>query len=369
MIIGIPKEIKDHEFRVGLAPDGARELVRAGHKVILETEAGMGSGFEDSLYKEAGAQLVADKTVLFDRADLIVKVKEPQPAEYPLFRKAQGLFTFLHLAADRRLADALLERQVVAFAYETLECPDGTLPILRPMSEVAGRVAIQIGAHYLERTSGGRGILLGGVPGVPSGKVVIIGAGVVGTQATLMAVGAGAEVLVFDVDRQRLEALDMVYGGRIATSLPSPAAIEKAVADADLVIGAVLVTGKRAPTVVTRKMVSRMHKGAVIVDVAVDQGGCIETIRPTSHSDPIYLVDGVLHYAVPNIPGIVPRTSTFALTSVSFPFILRLADLGLDQAVRTDAALAKALNLAFGRVTCRGVADALGIPYNPTIGA
>jgi alanine dehydrogenase len=369
MIVGVPKEIKDHEFRVGVTPDGARELIGAGHKVLIETGAGIGSGFADSLYKEAGAELAADKTALFERADLIVKVKEPQPSEYPLFHKGQTLFTFLHLAADRRLAEALLAREVFAFAYETLQCPDGSLPILRPMSEVAGRVAVQIGAHYLERTSGGRGILLGGVPGVPSGKVVIIGAGVVGTQAIVMAVGVGAQVMVFDVDRQRLEALDIIYRGRIVTSLANPAGIETAVIDADLLIGAVLVTGKRAPTVVTGKMVSRMHKGAVIVDVSVDQGGCIETIRPTSHSDPIYLVDGVLHYAVPNIPGIVPRTSTFALTSVSFPFILRLADLGPEQAVRTDAALAKALNLAFGRVTCRGVADALEMSYDPTIGA
>ena len=369
MIIGVPKEIKDHEFRVGLTPDGARGLIRAGHEVLIETEAGIGSGFEDTSYKEAGAQVLADKTGLFDRADLIVKVKEPQPSEYRLFRKRQSLFTFLHLAADRRLSEALLEREVFAFAYETLERPEGALPILRPMSEVAGRVAVQIGAHYLECGNGGRGILLGGVPGVPSGKVVIIGAGVVGTQATLMAVGSGAQVSAFDVDRQRLEALDMIYRGRIVTSLANPTRIEEAVADADLLIGAVLVTGNRAPTVVTRKMVGRMPKGAVIVDVSVDQGGCIETIRPTTHSDPIYVVDGVLHYAVPNIPGIVPRTSTFALTSVSFPFILRLADLGPEQAVQTDAALAKALNLAFGRVTCRGVADALGMSYNPTIGA
>jgi alanine dehydrogenase len=369
MIVGVPREIKDQEFRVGMVPVGVRELVIAGHRVLVEAGAGMGSGFEDTLYKEAGAELLADKALLFRQADLIVKVKEPQAPEYSLFHKGQMLFTYLHLAADRPLTEALLERQVYAFAYETVERADGTLPILRPMSEVAGRLSVQIGAHYLERSHGGRGVLLGGVPGVPSGKVVIIGAGVVGTQATEMAVGLGAQVTVFNLDRARLEALDAIYRGRVVTSAAMPSWIQERVIDADLVIGAVLVTGSRAPKVVSRKTVGRMKKGSVIVDVSVDQGGCIETIRPTTHSDPVYTVDGVLHYGVPNIPGIVPHTSTFALTNVSLPFILRLADLGPDQAIRSEPALAKGLNLARGQITYKGVADAFGMPYQPGIGA
>jgi alanine dehydrogenase len=365
MIIGVPKEIKDHEFRIGLTPGGARALAQAGHRVLVEAGAGVGSGLEDEQYKAAGAELVADKRALFERADLIVKVKEPLEPEYSLFRKGQALFTYLHLAADRRLTEALLERQVFAIAYETVERPDRSLPLLQPMSEVAGRLAVQIGAHYLERTQGGRGVLLGGVPGVASGKVVVLGAGVVGTQAIRIAVGLGAQVTVFNLDRGRLEALDALYQGRIVTMASDPAWIEAAVMDADLVIGAVMVTGARTPVLVTRETVRRMKKGAVIVDVAVDQGGCVETTRPTSHSDPIYTVDGVLHYAVPNIPGIVPHTATFALTNASLPFILRLAESGPEQAVRTDPVLAKGLNLADGRVTCRAVAEALGMPFTP----
>lgn len=365
MIIGVPKEIKDHEFRVGLTPGGARALAQAGHRVLVEAGAGAGSGLEDAQYKAAGAELIADKPTLFERADLIVKVKEPLEPEYPLFRKSQALFTYLHLAADRRLTEALLERQVFAIAYETVERSDRSLPILRPMSEVAGRLSVQIGAHYLERTQGGRGVLLGGVPGVAPGRVVILGAGIVGTHATQIAVGLGAQVTVFNLSLERLEALDALYQGRVATMAPHPEWIEQAVLEADLVIGAVMVPGGRTPVLVSRKTVSRMKKGAVIVDVAVDQGGCVETTRPTSHSDPVYVVDGVLHYAVPNIPGIVPHTATFALTNASLPFILRLAELGPEQAVRTDPVLAKGLNLAYGRVTCRAVAGAHKMPFNP----
>ncbi len=365
MIIGVPKEIKDHEFRVGLTPGGARALVKGGHRVLVEAGAGVGSGLEDDAYRTAGAEVIPEKAVLFERADLIVKVKEPSESEYPLFRKGQALFTYLHLAANRKLTEALLERQVFAFAYETVQRPDHSLPILQPMSEVAGRLSTQIGAHYLERTQGGRGILLGGVPGVAPGKVVVLGAGVVGTQAIRVAVGLGAQVTVFNLDRGRLEALDTFYQGRIVTMASDSAWIEEAVLDADLVIGAVMVTGARAPILVKRGTVSRMKKGAVIVDVSVDQGGCVETTRPTSHSDPVYSVDGVLHYAVPNIPGIVPHTATFALTNASLPFILRLAELGPEQAVRTDPVLAKGLNLAAGRVTCRAVAEALGMPFTP----
>lgn len=365
MMIGVPREIKDHEFRVGLTPGGARALAQAGHRVLVEAGAGVGSGLEDAQYRAAGAEVVTDKPDLFARADLIVKVKEPLESEYALFRSGQTLFAYLHLAANRRLTEALLERQVFAFAYETVERSDHSLPILQPMSEVAGRLSVQIGAHYLERTQGGRGLLLGGVPGVAAGKVVVLGAGVVGTQAIQVAVGLGAQVTAFNLDRSRLEALDARYQGRIVTMVSDPDWIAEAVSEADLVIGAVMVTGARTPVVVTRKTVSRMKKGAVIVDVAVDQGGCVETTRPTSHADPVYAVEGVLHYAVPNIPGIVPQTSTFALTNASIPFILRLAGSGPEQGVQADPVLATGLNLAFGRVLCRGVAEAHGMPCIP----
>src|SRR6266852_436303 len=334
MIIGVPKEIKDHEFRVGLTPDGIRALVKAGHRVLVEAGAGAGSGLDDPAYRVAGAEVVSNKVALFERADLIVKVKEPLPEEYPLFRKSQALFTYLHLAANPPLTEALLDRRVVAIAYETVERSDGSLPILRPMSEVAGRLSIQIGAHYLERTHGGRGVLLGGVTG-------------------------------FNLSRERLEALDALYQGRVTTMAPHPEWIEQAVLEADLVIGAVMVPSGRTPVLVKRGTVSRMKKGAVIVDVAVDQGGCVETTRPTSHSDPVYVMDGVLHYAVPNIPGIVPHTSTLALTNASLPFILRVAELGPEQAVRIDPVLAKGLNLADGRVKYRAVAEAFGMPFTP----
>jgi len=369
MIIGVPKETKDQEFRVALTPAGTRALLKAGHRVVVEAGAGTGSGLDDAQYTQAGAEIVSEKALVFDRADLIVKVKEPLPAEYALLKKGQALFTYLHLAADRRLTETLLEREIFAIAYETVESADGSRPILRPMSEVAGRLAVQIGAHYLERVHGGRGVLLGGVPGVPNGKVVIIGAGVVGTEATHIAVGFGARVVVANLHRDRLEMLEALYRGRVTTMVANADWIEQQVIDADLVIGAVLVPGGRAPKVVSRDAVGRMKKGAVIVDVSVDQGGCIETIRPTSHSDPVYVVDGVLHYAVPNMPGIVPETSTFALTNASFPFILRLAELGPEHAVRSDPALAKGLNLAFGRITHRAVAEAFGMTYAPGVGA
>src|SRR3989454_1133617 len=297
MIIGIPKEIKDHEFRVGLTPGGTRALVKAGHRVVVEAGAGAGSGLDDPAYRAAGAEVVSDKTALFERADLIVKVKEPLPEEYPLFRKSQALFTYLHLAADRPLTEALLDRRVLAIAYETVERPDGGLPILRPMSEVAGRLSVQIGAHYLERTQGGRGVLLGGVPGVVPGKVVILGAGVVGTHATQMAVGLGAHVTVFNLSRERLEALDALYQGRVTTMAPHPEWIEQAVLEADLVIGAVMVPGGRTPVLVKRGTVSRTKEGAVIGGVAGDQGGGGVARRPPSPSDPRYGGGGGLPYS------------------------------------------------------------------------
>lgn len=365
MIIGIPKEIKDHEYRVSLTPDGARTLVGLGHRVLVEPSAGDGSGFPDEEYRKAGAQIARDKAHLFAEAELIVKVKEPLLEECPLFRPQQTLFTYLHLASLPQLTKALLDARVLAIAYETTALADGSLPMLKPMSEIAGRMAVQIGAHYLEGLHGGRGLLLGGVAGVAPAHVVILGAGVVGSAATQIAVGMGARVTVINLDLERLRALDALYRGRIVTLAPNQWAIDQTVLDADLVIGAVLVPGAKAPKLVSRAVVSGMKPGSVIVDVAVDQGGCVETIRPTTHSDPVYKVDGVLHYGVPNMPGIVPRTSTLALTNATLPFIVRLSSEGAERAVRSDPALAKGVNLAYGTVTHRGVAEAHGLRFEP----
>jgi alanine dehydrogenase len=367
MIVGVPKEIKDHEYRVSLTPEGTATLCKEGHTVLVEPGAGQGSGFTDEEYRRAGATIVASKDELFGKADLIVKVKEPQLSEYPLFRPGQLLFTYLHLASLPELTKALLEARVTAIAYETTAAKDGSLPMLRPMSEIAGRMSVQIGAHYLEKTHGGRGVLLGGVPGVEPGKVVVLGAGVVGTSATRMAVGLGAQVTVINLDVDRLRYLDDLYRGRIITRAASASAIEQAVCEADLVIGAVLVPGAKAPKLVSRQVVSRMKPGSVVVDVSVDQGGCFETTRPTSHSDPVYVVDGVLHYCVANMPGIVPRTSTFALTNATLPYIVRLAAEGVDRAIRSDPGLAKGVNLKDGQVTCQGVAAAHGLRFTPIL--
>lgn len=367
MRIGVPKEIKDHEYRVGLTPDGVRRLRQAGHQVWLEPSAGQGSGFSDEAYRQAGAQVARSKEEVFRQAELIVKVKEPQLSECALFRPGQVLFTYLHLASLPDLTKALLASNITAVAYETVEARDGSLPMLRPMSEIAGRLAVQVGAQYLSVVQGGRGLLLAGVPGVPPGHVVVLGAGVVGTSAVRIAVGMGARVTVINLDLDRLRLLDDLYGGRIATCAATESAIERAVVEADLVIGAVLVPGARAPKVVSRSMLARMKPGSVIVDVAVDQGGCCETTRPTTHSDPVYVLDGVLHYCVPNMPGIVPHTSTLALTNATLPYIVRLASDGLERAIRSDPGLAKGVNVMNGQVTCQGVADAHGLRFTPIL--
>ena len=367
MIIGVPKEIKDYEYRVSLTPDGARVLLQAGHRVVVEPSAGQGSGFSDDAYRQAGVQVAGSKAEVFQQADLIVKVKEPQLSECVLFRPGQVLFTYLHLASLPDLTKALVAADITAIAYETVEARDHSLPMLRPMSEIAGRLAVQIGAHYLGTVQGGRGLLLAGVPGVPPAHVVVLGAGVVGTSAVRIAVGMGARVTVIDLDLDRLRFLDDLYGGRIATCAATESAIERAVVDADLVIGAVLVPGARAPKVVSRALVKKMKPGSVIVDVAVDQGGCCETTRPTTHSDPVYVVDGVLHYCVTNMPGIVPHTSTLALTNTTLPYIVRLASEGVEKAIRSDPGLAKGVNVMNGRITCQGVADAHGLRFTPVM--
>lgn len=367
MIIGVPKEVKDHEYRVSLTPDGAAALRKAGHTVWVEPSAGLGSGFTDEEYRRAGASMASSKEEVFEKAELIVKVKEPLLSECPLFRPGQVLFTYLHLASLPELTKVLLDTKITAIAYETTVAKDGSLPMLKPMSEIAGRMSVQVGAHYLEKLQGGRGVLLSGVPGVEPGKVVVLGAGVVGAAATRIAVGLGAQVTVINLDVDRLRYLDDLYQGRIVTRAVSEAAVEQAVCEADLVIGAVLVPGAKAPKLVSRALLSRMKPGAVVVDVSVDQGGCFETTRATTHSDPVYVVEGVLHYCVANMPGIVPRTSTFALTNATLPYLLRLASEGVDQAVKSDPGLARGVNLKNGLVTCQGVADAHDLRFTPIL--
>lgn len=367
MVIGVPKEIKDHEYRVSLTPEGAATLRQSGHEVWLESSAGQGSGFSDDEYRKAGASVAGSKEEVFKRADLIVKVKEPLLAECHLFRPGQVLFTYLHLASLVDVTKELLSSKVTAIAYETTESKDGSLPMLKPMSEIAGRMSVQIGAQYLEKINGGRGVLLGGVPGVEPGKVVVLGAGIVGSSAIRIAVGMGAQVTVINLDVERLRRLDDQYQGRIITRAASSTTIEEAVCSADLVIGAVLVPGAKAPTLVSRSLVLRMKPGSVIVDVSVDQGGCVETTRPTTHSAPVYVVDGVVHYCVANMPGIVPRTSTYALTNATLPYLLRLASDGVDRAIHADPGLAKGVNLKDGKIVHRGVADAHGLPFTPVL--
>ncbi|MBI4972694.1 MAG: alanine dehydrogenase [Candidatus Omnitrophica bacterium] len=366
MIIGIPKEIKDKEYRVAMTPADVDALAKAGHKVIVEKNAGIGSGISNQEYINAGADMVASANEVFKRADMIVKVKEPLPQEYPLLRKEQILFTYLHLAPVPELTAALMKSGAIAIAYETVELPDGSLPLLTPMSEVAGKVAVQVGAYYLMKAHGGRGVLLGGVPGVEKGRVAIIGGGVVGTNAAKVALGLGAEVVIINRSLERLRYLDDIFGGRAQTLASNSYNIEKAVAQADLVIGAVLInSGAKAPHLVTKHMVSNMKKGSVIVDVSVDQGGCVETIKPTSHSNPVYQVDGVIHYGVTNMPGAVPRTSTFALANATLPYVLKLAELGIIDALKQDFSLAKGVNVFKGRIACKAVADSVGQDWTP----
>jgi len=362
----VPKEIKDNEYRVGMIPAGVGELVAQGHQVLVETGAGLGSGIRDEEYVAAGAHIMECAAQVFERAQLILKVKEPLPSEYSLLREGQILFTFLHLAPAPALTRELLARKIVAIAYETVQSEDGCLPVLAPMSEIAGRMCIQLGANCLQKDHGGRGILLGGIPGVQRGLVTIVGGGIVGLNAAKIAVGLGARVIILDINLDRLRYLENIFGSRITTLMSNAQNIENAVINSDLVIGAVLIPGgHRAPRVITRRMVSKMRPGSVIVDVAVDQGGCCETCRPTTHSQPTYTVDGVIHYCVANIPGIVARTSTFALTNVTLPYVAKIANYGLEEAVRMDAALAKGLNLYYGKLTCKGVAEALNMDYNP----
>ena len=363
MIVGVPKEIKNKENRVGMVIAGVRALTQAGHKVILQHSAGVGVGITDDDYRKAGASIVETAKEVYDKSDMIVKVKEPLPEEYNLLRENQILYTYLHLAADERLTKALMERKIVGIAYETIQPADGSLPLLAPMSAVAGRMATQIGASYLQHDHGGKGMLLGGVTGVNRANVVILGGGVVGINSAKMAVGLGANVTIFDVNVHRLDYLADIFGNEITTLYSNSEQIEKAVTHADLVIGAVLVAGAKAPKLVTREMISKMAPGGVVVDVAVDQGGSVETCRPTSHEHPTYLIDGVIHYAVPNMPGAVPRTSTYALTNVTLHYAMKIANLGWKEAVTKDPALLKGVNILNGKVAYKQVADDLGLPY------
>ena len=363
MHVGLPKEIKDNEYRVGLTPAGVRALTDAGHKVVVERNAGEGSGFADDLYERAGATMLGSADEVWEQGEMIVKVKEPIAPEYPRMREGQLLFTYLHLAPDKELTRQLLERKVTGIAYETITDKRGTLPLLTPMSEVAGRMAVQVGAHYLEKMSGGRGILLGGVPGVPAAQVVIIGGGVVGTNAAKIAVGMGAHVTIIDNNLDRLRELDDIFLSKISTLASSAYMIHDAISQADLIIGAVLVPGAAAPRLVTRNMLKDVPNGAVIVDVAVDQGGCIETTHPTTHSNPTYYVEGVLHYCVANMPGAVPRTSTFALTNATLPYALKLANKGFMEAISSDPGLKAGVNTYAGHVTYEAVALDQGLEY------
>ena len=363
MKIGVPKEIKVHEYRVGLVPAGVRELVDAGHQVLVESSAGAGIGFEDSHYKSAGAVIAQRAQDVFGAADLVVKVKEPQLEECKQLRSGQTLFTYLHLAADRDQALALLASGATAIAYETVTAPDGSLPLLTPMSEVAGRMAVQVGAISLQKANGGFGVLLGGVPGVAPAKVVVLGGGVSGTHAVEMAVGLRADVTVVDRSVKRLRELSSIFGSQLKTVYSTAHAIEELVRDADLVIGAVLIAGAAAPKLVTRGMVKTMKPGAVLVDIAIDQGGCFETSRPTTHAAPTFILDGVIHYCVTNMPGAVPRTSTFALTNATLPYVRALADHGWRQAIANDPGLARGLNVHAGVLTHEAVASALGLDF------
>lgn len=369
MIVGIPKEIKNHEYRVGIVPAGVRALTRAGHRVLVETRAGEGSGILDAEYIEAGAEIAADAASVYGRAAMIMKVKEPLEPEIRLLREGQILFAYLHLAPAPELTRGLVAREVIGVAYETIQEADGSLPLLTPMSVVAGRLAVQVGARYLEKDFGGRGILLGGVPGVARGKVAIIGGGTVGTSAARIAVGLGAHVTILDNSPRRLAYLDDIFGTRVNTLMSNEYTIAQAVRDAHLVIGAVLIPGARAPRLVTREMVASMKRGTVVVDVSVDQGGCFETIRPTTHSDPVYEVDGVIHYGVTNMPAAVARTSTFALTNVTLPYALALAEKGPARAWAEDPALALGVNVCLGKVTCPNVARDLGYVCAPLMAA
>lgn len=364
MIVGVPKEIKPREYRVALTPAGARALCEDGHHVVVESGAGSGSGVDDGEYAAVGATIVATAAEVYGSSNLVVKVKEPLAVEYPLLRAEQILFTYLHLAPLPELTQILLKQEVSGVAYETVQCADGSLPLLHPMSEIAGRMAVQVGAHFLQKEQGGSGVLLAGAPGVRPGRVVVLGGGTVGRNAVRIAVGMGADVTLLDIDTHCLEELDQIYGNRIHTLMSSTLAITEEVPMADLLVGAVLVAGARAPLLVSREVVRCMRPGSVIVDVAVDQGGCVAGIHATTHDDPVYTVDGVLHYGVANMPGAVSRTSTWALTNATLPYLRRLAGLGLVRATQTDAALSRGVNTHHGLLCNEAVAQAQGLPWS-----
>jgi len=369
MLIGVPKEIKNHEYRVGLTPSGVQELVEAGHQVVVEHLCGDAIGFHDDDYTKAGASIVHAAKTIFDTADMIIKVKEPQPQECDMLRPEQTLFTYLHLAPDPRQAELLIKSGATCIAYETVTDARGGLPLLAPMSEVAGRMSVQAAAHSLEKAQGGRGVLLGGVPGVEVGKVVVIGGGVVGLHAARMAAGLGADVTILDRSLERLKYIDETFDGRIKTLYSNKATIEAQLQDADAVIGAVLIPGAAAPKLITRAMLGLMKKGAVLVDVAIDQGGCFETSRATTHQDPTYTVDGIIHYCVANIPGAVARTSTMALTNATMPFVMELANKGAIDAMLGNPHLLAGLNVHAGLLTCEPVAKALSVDFVSPINA
>jgi alanine dehydrogenase len=365
MRIGVPKEIKVHEYRVGLTPASVAELVGHGHELFVETGAGNGIDCPDAAYQKAGATILPDAPAVFKASDMIVKVKEPQQQEIALLEPRHILFTYLHLAADKPQAEGLMKSGATCIAYETVTARNGTLPLLKPMSEVAGRMSVQVGAHYLEKEQGGRGVLLGGVPGVAPAKVAILGGGVAGVNAAQMATGMRADVTIYDINNDRLAELDMFFSSQIKTAYASRAAIANAVKEAELVIGAVLVPGAAAPKLVTRDMLKTMKRGSVLVDIAIDQGGCFETSHATTHADPVYEVDGIIHYCVANMPGAVARTSAFALNNATLPFALKIAGLGAEEAMRQDEHLANGLNVSGGKIRHQAVAEALDLPYDP----
>jgi alanine dehydrogenase len=365
MRVGVPKEIKVHEYRVGLTPASVAELVAAGHQVLVQAGAGDGIDCPDSAYRKAGAEILPDAVSVFKSSDMIVKVKEPQQQEIAMLESRHILFTYLHLAADKPQAEGLMKSGATCIAYETVTSRSGALPLLKPMSEVAGSMSVQVGAHYLEKEQGGRGVLLGGVPGVAPAKVAILGGGVAGVNAAQMATGMRADVTIYDINNDRLAELDMFFSSQIKTAYASRAAIANAVKDAELVIGAVLVPGAAAPKLVTRDMLKTMKRGSVLVDIAIDQGGCFETSHPTTHADPVYEVDGIIHYCVANMPGAVARTSAFALNNATLPFALKIANLGAEEAMRQDANLANGLNVSGGKIRHEAVAEALDLSYEP----
>jgi alanine dehydrogenase len=365
MRVGVPKEIKNHEYRVGMTPASVAELVACGHEVFVETKAGTGIDFSDKAYERVGATILPSAAEVFAKSDMIVKVKEPQASEIAMLEKRHILFTYLHLAADKPQAEGLMKSGATCIAYETVTSPSGALPLLKPMSEVAGRMSVQCGAHYLEKEQGGRGVLLGGVPGVAPAKVAILGGGVAGINAAQIATGQRADVTIYDINNDRLAELDLHFGSQIKTAFASKAAIADAIREAELVIGAVLVPGAAAPKLVSRDQLKTMKRGSVLVDIAIDQGGCFETSRPTTHDDPVYEIDGVIHYCVANMPGAVARTSTFALNNATLPFILKLANLGADKAMAADPHLSEGLNVSEGKIRNQPVAEALDMEYFP----